>query len=652
MPYFAREPRVIGRSVVFALDISPMRTRESRKGSLPDQVGGTVMVSRKGVSMLSPGDVSTGAAAKKLIVRTQLPTRVIRKAGVQRYEVSLPKAVARELRAIKPQRLAHRLRVVVWNDKDINPGVPGYDRKQVTASFMPPAFASYLKSRRDRAASRTRMLPSKTSTDTFLTTVIYNGSPFDLSVNMNYVQCMTPYLTTWNVPWSMGSNTSFEFNQVNEVSGNTFYDEDSSRVQASATSGMDSLKADASQNVAKASFLKQITGSASKSLLYFGVSMATSLVGQGVEGAIVDNNACTDSGSAMNFSWTNADVSATQTTGNVSYWVPGYSRTAGIGSPAVKPTSIPTVAQGSPLTAYQATSANGLAVTPATLENEIGLGGTVTLTTLNSSGDCDYRNQQSGNPNSSSSTSQYGSSAFSGGTSADWGACYQTDVTGSDDYLQDWFGDSNSGQLRNQGYTFLIGYSSTSLATAGPAPALPPTSAVSAAACVGTSAPCIYTAPAAGANPNLTVGCTVGDWNLLTPWNASSPSMSLSNPPSVYSSASYLSTQIGFKGVTASGDQILDLIPASDGGNVTSSFNADADNPFSLSPSDLTAIQTSLGGPEGVVTDWLCVLTANTMVPSGISSLAPAAVAMNLGWSGVPIFASTPNPAGNLLSPS
>jgi hypothetical protein len=235
--------------------------------------------------------------------------------------------------------------------------------------------------------------------------------------------------------------------------------------------------------------------------------------------------------------------------------------------------------------------------------------------------------------------------------SPDWGACNATSVTGSFDTLQNWYGISNASQLENEGYSVLIGYSTTSMATAGPHPALSPEAASSSGACLATNAPCIYTEAPTSATSDLIAGCTPGTWNMLTPWNGSSPSMNLSSPPSAYDASSTLTTQLAFTGFTASGTPVTDAIPASVGGTVTSSFAPSAVNPFALSPSDLTEIQNALGGPGGYVTDWLCVMTANTTLPSGIEQVAPSAVAMNLDWYGVPIVATAPNPQGNILSP-
>jgi hypothetical protein len=142
-----------------------------------------------------------------------------------------------------------------------------------------------------------------------------------------------------------------------------------------------------------------------------------------------------------------------------------------------------------------------------------------------------------------------------------------------------------------------------------------------------------------------------GTWNMMTPWNGSSPSMNLSSPPDVYQAVSNLTTQLAFTGVTASGTPVTDLVPGSDGGNVTSSFSPTANNPFNITPAAMSTIQNVLGGAGSYVTQWHCVMTANTTIPAGIKQVAPSANAMNLVWYGVPIAASVANPAGNVLSP-
>ena len=88
-------------------------------------------------------------------------------------------------------------------------------------------------------------------------------------------------------------------------------------------------------------------------------------------------------------------------------------------------------------------------------------------------------------------------------------------------------------------------------------------------------------------------------------------------------------------------------------GTGTSSFSPDTVNSFVLTPQDLSALQATLGGPGGYVTNWLCVFSAYTLIPTGIaaSGINSGATQMNLGWYGTPVAAAIPNPAGNILSP-
>jgi hypothetical protein len=676
MPFFRIEPRLKGNALVFAVDISPMREAGAKGSLLLDRVGGRLTISREGVNLFDPRVFSDGSSSGKVLLERVIPARLVKQAGLQRYRITLPSAVAASLRSVPTNLLAHRVRVVMHNDKDVSGKVAGYDRTQIAASYMPPSIGKYLAGRRQAvapcatchqttstpdanpASTRQNAQPRKPPPNsTPGTMVISNGSPFDLSVAINNVQCITPYLANWSLsPGAVASNTSFEFFQTAEIAGNTFYTEDLQQLQYAATQGMKSLESTALENLERAAFLKHITQSFSRGLVYFGSSMFFAITLDTVAAAIAESNACTNAGSALNLTWTVTDVGASQTAGNVNYWVPSYNRTGAMGN--VRPTSITSPAPGSPLNAYNATSANGLAVPASELQGQLGAGGSVTLSTLNSdqrNGSyygfwCNYRNQQAPNPNSSSNVN-YGASALGGGISPDWGACNATSVTGSYDTLQYWYGISNASQLENEGYSVLIGYSTTSMATAGPHPALSPATASSSGTCLATNAPCIYTEAPTSTTSDLIAGCTPGTWNMLTPWNGSSPSMNLSSPPSAYDASSTLTTQLAFTGFTASGTPVTDAIPASIGGTVTSSFAPSAVNPFPLSPSDLSEIQKALGGPGGYVTDWLCVMTANTTLQSGIGQIAPSAVALNLAWYGVPIVATAPNPPGNILSP-
>ena len=679
MPFFSQEPTVVGDSLVFSVDVSPMREKGEEGSALLDRIGGNLEISRVGVDLRKTGSVTSTNAADTLLVNRVLPVRTVTKAGDQTYRVRLPKSAVSELRRLSPSKLLRRVNVEVWNDKDSNAGGVRYDRRQGTSAWLPSSYRTYLEGRRLALSCSTNCSPSKSaaierravrSMGLFLpakpppesqpgTVVIYNGSPFDIDIAINPVQCMIPAIWDGGPPTNpptLPSNSSYEFFQATQIAGNMYYTESPEELDQAATNGMESLQNDALVSLERAAYLKHITQSFSRGLIYFGSSMAFDITLGMVSTLIAESNACTNAGSAYNISWTNTNLGGNQSAGNVNYWVPSFSRTGGMGSPQVSPTSIPNLAPGSPLTAYNASSRNGLAVDYSTLQAELGFGGTVTLATLNeappNSGSsayvCNFRNQQMANPGTSSSAN-FGSSALGGGSSMDWGPCNATPASGSYDYLQSEYGISNASQIENTGMSILIGYSSTANVTAGPSPAQPPVSAASASACTATQAPCAYAIPTSAASPNLTVGCTPGVWDLMTPWNG--VNISLSSPPSAYQASSTMSTQIAFTGFTASGTPVTDSIPVSDGGNVSSSFSPNVVNPFTFTPGNLASIQNALGGPGGYVTNWLCVMTANAFVPSGVSTFASSAVAMNLGWYGKPVVAYTPNPAGNLLSP-
>ena len=107
--------------------------------------------------------------------------------------------------------------------------------------------------------------------------------------------------------------------------------------------------------------------------------------------------------------------------------------------------------------------------------------------------------------------------------------------------------------------------------------------------------------------------------------------------------------QLGYTGTMADGTQGLFYAPPSIGGSITGSFSPTTVNLWQLTEPNLAAVQQSLGGPGGTVNEWVCVLTASSSIPGGIP---PSATAMNLGWYGVPVIASVPNPVGASLAPT
>ena len=257
---------------------------------------------------------------------------------------------------------------------------------------------------------------------------------------------------------------------------------------------------------------------------------------------------------------------------------------------------------------------------------------------------CNYSNQQIGNPNSSTPTSQYGASSLGGGTTASWGPCVATTYYQGQTYT----GNSPGSFISEaEGFSFMIGYSTTAYNTAGPSPAISqPTTAASSTACIATSTPCAFYTPAAASSPPI-FGCTPGTWNMLTPWSSTTPTMNLSSPPSAYKASSELAMQLAFTGVTSSGTTGTYFAPPDLGGNVTSSFSPTAVNVWQMTPANLAAVQRVLGA-GGYVKEWLCVMTAATTIPSGIPTTSTA---MNLGWYGVPTVVPFTNPPGNPLSP-
>lgn len=659
MPYISQGPSVVGNDLVWTVNVAPMRLKAKQGFSLLDRVGGQVLISKSGVDIA--GIAFESASAGKTLLSKPIASRLITKAGDQEFRVSLPETIAAELRALPPSKLIHRVGVSVWNDKDTNAATRGYDRRQMTNSLMPPAIGNYLASRRTAPAG-----VGSQQTNTPGTIVIYNGSPFDLNVYGNAVQCQVPF---WFTPseyvngrpqTTLASNTSLEtfgVSQVQGSSGVSYWYVPQNIADAAAQHPSDIVGKQALDAISEGALVKNITGNFARGLGTAFRSFSVGLILDGVFGTIAalssGDNQCIDAGSAMTFAWSNANVGANQTAGSVNYWVPTFNRTSPM--MGVPPTSIPMVAPGSPLTGYNATTANGLAVTPAVLQRELGMGGTVTLATMNTApkgapvgSSCVYNNQQVGNPSSSNPNEQYGSSSLGGGSTVDWGPCVSTTVSTDADYNATNYMVSGPGDtLMNRGFTLMIGYSTTAYATAGPSPALPSTTAATASACVATTAPCAFLEPATGSTPPV-MGCTPGTWNMLTPWSGTNPSMNLSSPPSAYNASSELTMQIGFTGVTAAGAPVTMFAPGNLGGSVNSSFSPSAVNEWQLTRTNLAAVQQALGGSGGYVTQWLCVMTAESSIPSGIPQ---SSTAMNLGWYGVPVVVPIANPAGNVLSP-
>jgi len=672
MPFISKSPSLVGNDLVWEADISPMRLTYRKGVSLLDRVGASVFVSRAGVDLRKP---ISGDKSKATLFKKDLPTRLVTKAGPQEFRLALPSKIADELRKIPASSLASRVRVVVRDEKDIDAANPGYDRTQLTSSAIPSGLATYLAGRRSavepsgwRSAtpkvSLWRSIPMKRTPppNTPGTIVYYNGSPFNIELAWSDVQCNSFLYYPTQVQEAVSSNDSVETENIAQIQGFYTYQSNPDEVQAAAKQPSQWLVPSAEDSIQEGALIAGLSQSFSQGLSLAVISFSVGLVLKGV-GALVTKiktkkDECTNAGSAINVAWTNVSVGANQTTGNVSYWVPTFNRTGNM--VGVPPTSLPVVAPGSPLTGYNATSQNGLAASPAVLAKELGLGGTVTLATLNSDQQvptpqggtyngfwCNFTNQQIGNPNSQTTTSVLGSTSLSGGTTASWGPCNATSVPQQD--AIDMTGNNDSYVvMENEGFTFLIGYSTTAYNTAGPAPAVSqPTTAASSTACIATATPCTFYTPPAGSTP-ASFGCTPGTWNMLTPWNTASTTMSLSNPPSAYSASSQLTMQLAFRGVSPTGTVGTYFAPVSTGGNVITSFSPSAIASWQLTAADIAAIQKTLGGPGSYVSEWACVMTAATTIPTGIPA---SATSMNLGWYGVPVVATLPNPAGGPLAP-
>lgn len=664
MPFISKLPTLVGNELVWKIDISPMRVTSTKGSALLDRVGGTLIVGPAGANFRFP--LGNQNSSKPLLVK-RLPSRLVTKAGPQEFRVTLPRKVAAELRKISKSEVARRIAVLMWDDKDVDTTHPGYDRRQMADSSMPSRVVKYLQSRRSAVEPRGWRRPVPTTSlvraSSWLpaTTVLYNGSPYDVAVSMQSVQCnyFTGGIGYQQVPVAfpdpLTSGSSFEWWNAAQTYGSNTLTTSLSTAQKHAEGPWKSLTKTALESLGNAGLVNRITGSAAKGLHLFASSFAVGLVEMGVVAAIVNHktwyDGCSNAGTAFNIAWTNVSLGATQTPGNVNYWVPSFNRTANMVSVPV--TSVPAVAAGSPLTGYNATSQNGLAASTQDLEKELGFGGSVTLATMNAGctgstcppDSCVYTNQQKGNPNSTAATTAYGSSSLGGGTTAAWGPCNAT-LWSTGRTPRDMDHANYTYTAFNQALSLMIGYSTTAYATAGPSPAVPqPTTASDAAACVATATPCAFYQSATGSTP-AEFGCTPGTWNMLTPWSSTTPTMNLSSPPSAYKAASELSMQLAFTGVK-NGVTGTYFAPPGQGGNVTSSFSPSAVNVWAMTPSRLKAVQQVLG-EGGYVTEWLCVMTAATTIPSGIP---PTSTAMNLGWYGVPSIVSVANPAGNVLSP-
>ncbi|CAB4974528.1 unannotated protein [freshwater metagenome] len=211
--------------------------------------------------------------------------------------------------------------------------------------------------------------------------------------------------------------------------------------------------------------------------------------------------------------------------------------------------------------------------------------------------------------------------------------------------------DANVAYIMSVGNTVLLGFGNTTITKGGPYAAGTATSAASVGLCAATAAPCITAASVPGtssttADSSLSTGCTVGDWNFATPWNAKT--YSLSNPPASYSSVNQMASQLVYRGVSSSGASLIYAMPTNvSASTITGGFSPTGSNLWMLTNTDLQQIQNTI--PGGYVSQWGCVMSANTQIPQGLTGGANNA--LNLNWNGTPVTAWITNPAGNLTSP-
>ena len=102
MPYISKQPTLVGNDVVWTVDVSPMRLKAKKGFSLLDRVGGSLSVSKPGVHV--------GEQDGNLLTKTVAP-RLITKNGAQVFRVTLPKAVADDLRQLSPVDFRRRVGV-------------------------------------------------------------------------------------------------------------------------------------------------------------------------------------------------------------------------------------------------------------------------------------------------------------------------------------------------------------------------------------------------------------------------------------------------------------------------------------------------------------------------------------------------------------
>jgi hypothetical protein len=664
MPVVVSDPSLKGNVLSFKVKATAWRTATRNPTAAVDRLGGRLQISRKGVDLRFPSRDTQTKSGDLYLMNKAIPTRVINRDGVLTISAKLPRKVADSLRKEPKSRLSERVNVTLWHDKDTNPSIGGFEVRQFAAAFTSPSTPAKKKAKPRETRSGTRSIFMEEPTPVAPVPApfaLFNGSPFDLTVTVTAVQCTTGTAVTNQV---IPAGTTFMWDQQALLANNQDYNSNpSATVQQSLNETVTNADVAAQGGLGAYAFDNAQTG-----VNTFGAYAAVDLVTRGVKALITSRPNCSLSGSAWQINWTATDVNPSQTVGNINYWVPAYGSTAALGS--VSTANLPvTAGMGvTALGAYNATSANGLAVTPAQLQSQLYSTGSLVMAMLNenvqsypnncgsssnpctSTYMCNLSNQQQTNSNSTSSSASFGASAFTGGISADWSAC-----SGSQQIVYNKNGtpnpDQGNAQIMSVGATVLLGFGNTSITKGGPYAAGTPTSAASVGLCAATAVPCITAASVPGtssttADSSLSTGCTVGDWNLATPWNAKT--YSLSNPPASYSSVNQMASQLVYRGVSSSGASLIYAMPTNvSASTITGGFSPTGSNLWMLSNTDLQQIQNTI--PGGYVSQWGCVMSASTQIPQGLTGGANNA--LNLNWNGTPVTAWINNPAGNLTSP-
>lgn len=667
MPVVVSDPSLKGNVLSFKVKATPWRTDTRNPTAAVDRLGGRLQISRKGVDLSFPSHDTQTKSGALYLMNKAIPTRVINRDGVFTISAKLPRKVADSLRKVPKSQLSERVNVTLWHDKDTNPSIGGFEVRQFAAAFTSPSTPAKRKAKPRETRSGTRSIFMEEPTPVAPVPApfaLFNGSPFDLTVTVTAVQCTTGTAVTNQV---IPAGTTFMWDQQALLANSQDYNSNPS--ETASDSFNEALTS--ADEAAQAGLEAGIAHGVSKGVLTAGAYVAVDLVSVGVKALVTPRPNCSMSGSAWQINWTATDVNPSQTAGNINYWVPAYGSTAALGSASTANLPVTAGMGITPLAAYNATSANGLAVSLSQLQSQLYSTGSLVMAMLNSNVlsvgpygclpdsmanpctntyTCNLSNQQQTNPSSTSTSTNFGASAFTGGISADWSACSGStqmayNRNGSEDP------DGENATVMSVGATVLLGFGNTTITKGGPYAAGTATSAASVGLCAATAAPCITAASVPGtssttADSSLSTGCTVGDWNFATPWNAKT--YSLSNPPASYSSVNQMASQLVYRGVSSSGASLIYAMPTNvSASTITGGFSPTGSNLWMLTNTDLQQIQNTI--PGGYVSQWGCVMSANTQIPQGLTGGANNA--LNLSWNGTPVTAWINNPAGNLTSP-